>query len=199
MTNGYPAGESRRQAVRVEDRVLLSVSPVTPEKYASLEEDFKRGIPPYIQDGLSDIQMYVGTQTSLARIESKDEDLGRFLRHLDTKINMVLQKLSGDRSPFENLTMREVTISSTGISFQSKEAMNKEAKVELNIVLLPDSVYIYCLGEVVGCKKNTADGCEPFSISCKFSLIMEEDREKLMEHNFKTQSLALRNRRRARE
>ena len=111
----------------------------------------------------------------------------------------VLQKLSGKNSPFENLTLHEVTISSTGLSFQAKEAMNQGAKVELNVVLLPDYAYIYCLGEIVGCKKNTDEGGDPFSISCKFSLIMEEDREKLMEHNFKMQSLALRNRRRSRE
>jgi len=40
-----------------------------------------------------------------------------------------------------------------------------------------------------------SDGGVKFRIACEFVLIMEEDQEKLIQHNFKQQSLALRNRR----
>ena len=103
MTNEYSDGESRRQAVRVEDRVLLSVAQVSPEKYAALEEDFNRGIPPYIQEGFSDIQMYVGTQTALSRIQSKDADLGNFLRHLIPRLTWCCKSSQGTVHPLKTL------------------------------------------------------------------------------------------------
>lgn len=200
MSNEYLGDGCRRHAVRVEDRILFSWSPVSKEKFAELKEYFNRGIPPYIQEGLTEIQMYVGTQSALARIQQRDEDLGRFLQHMDTKVNMLLQKLSGGTSPFDRLVLQEVTLSSMGLSFLTEQAPDPGTIIEVNLVLLPDYVYVYCLGEVVGSRPHEAPGNAPTKVvSCQFVLIMEEDREKLVQHSFKKQSLALRNRRLAEE
>ncbi len=196
MDNQYTGGECRRQAVRVEDRILLSWSPVTREKVAEVKEYISRGIPPYLQEGLTEIQLYVGTQSALARIQERDEDLGLFLQHLDTKVNMLLQKVSGGVSPFDRLVLQEVTLSSVGLSFLADQDMAQGTTLEFNLVLLPDYVYVYCLGEVVGCRPSgAAAGVLAQLVSCQFTLIMEEDRERLVQHSFKKQSLALRNRR----
>jgi len=196
MSDGNLEGESRRQAVRVTDRVLMSVNEVTAEHLARLRADFERGIPPYNQEGLTEVQVYIGAQTALAHIRQRDEDLGRFLQHLDTKINMLLQKAEGGNSPFDALVAREVSISSTGLSFPADESMAKGVILELNLVLLPDYVHIYCLAEVVDCRRPDPDeGSYANNVCCRYVLIMEEDREKLVQHNFRQQSLALRNRR----
>ncbi|OIP44756.1 MAG: hypothetical protein AUK28_09460 [Desulfobacterales bacterium CG2_30_60_27] len=196
MNNHYTGEACRRQAVRVEDRILLSWSPVSMEKFAVLKEYFNRGIPPYLQEGLTEIQMYVGTQSALARIQQRDEDLGRFLQHLDTKVNMLLQKVTGGASPLDRLALQEVILSSVGLSFPAAQALEPGAMLEFNLVLLPDYVYVYCLGEVVGCRPHEVTGGDPAQfVSCRFALIMEEDRERLVQHSFKKQSLALRNRR----
>lgn len=200
MSNGFSNGESGRQAVRVTDRIMMSANEVSADRFAELQESFDRGISPYNQEGLTDLQMYVGIQTALAHIQQKDEDLGRFLQHLDTKVNMILGKLSGVASPFDSLVMREVTISSTGMSFPAQKKFSKGALVEFNLVLLPDYLHIYCLGEVVDCREaNVAAGEKNPNVCCKFTLIMEEDRERLVQHNFRQQSLALRNRRLGRD
>ena len=196
MNNHYTGEACRRQAVRVEVRILLSWSPVSMEKFAVLKEYFNRGIPPYLQEGLTEIQMYVGTQSALARIQQRDEDLGRFLQHLDTKVNMLLQKVTGGASPLDRLALQEVILSSVGLSFPAAQALEPGAMLEFNLVLLPDYVYVYCLGEVVGCRPHEVTGGDPAQfVSCRFALIMEEDRERLVQHSFKKQSLALRNRR----
>jgi len=140
--------------------------------------------------------MYVGTQSALARIQQRDEDLGRFLQHLDTKVNMLLQKVTGGASPLDRLALQEVILSSVGLSFPAAQALEPGAMLEFNLVLLPDYVYVYCLGEVVGCRPHEVTGGDPAQfVSCRFALIMEEDRERLVQHSFKKQSLALRNRR----
>ena len=66
----------------------------------------------------------------------------------------------------------------------------------LHISLLPDYVYIFCFGEVVSVEKNDSPRPGANRIALKFVLINDNDKEKLVQHNFRQQSLALRNRRR---
>ncbi len=187
---------NRRQAVRITDRVLLSVNEVLQDKYDAIVEDFNHGIPLYNQEGLADIQMFIGAQSALNRLQERDEDLADFLRHLDTKVNMVLKRVKGEKSPFEDLKMQKANLSGNGIAFLCDQDATMDSILEMHIVLLPAYIYVYCFGKVVSNESfKDEDGTEKYRLGVEFTLLMEEDREKLIQHNFKQQSLALRNRR----
>ena len=188
---------NQRQSVRMAERVLLSHAPVSPARYKSIADAYTKGIPPYNQEELVDIQMYIGAQGALNRIRDRDKDLAAYLQHLDTKVNLLLKKLGGEESPFDRLKFQEVNLSGSGIGFTSPQPLKDEEVVELHIILLPEYTYIYCFGKVVNAKAfKTAEGATLYRIHAKFILLMEEDQEKLVQHNFKQQSLLLRNRRR---
>ncbi|OKY74432.1 MAG: hypothetical protein BM485_13295 [Desulfobulbaceae bacterium DB1] len=196
MTKRNTEDADRRQSVRIAGRNLFYCQPVSRERFNAVAQDFADGIPPYNQDGLSDIQMFIGAQSALARIREKDADLGDFLAHLDTKINLVLKKTSASKTIFDKLKLHDLSLSGSGIAFIAPGKIDTGTVLEFHIALLPSYTYIYCFGKVVSCSPlPEREGKVPYKVGAEFVLIMQEDQEKLIQHNFKQQSLALRNRR----
>jgi len=186
----------RRNSVRVTGRNLFYCEPVSKDQVQQIVEDYKKGIPPYNQEGLAEIQVYIGAQRALARIKEKDNDLGEYLCHLDTKMNLMLKKLDTEGGLFSKMVMKELTMSGGGIDFIHNEDFETGKILALHISLLPDYAYIYALGRVKNCSlAKEVDGEKLYRIAAEYVLIMDEDRELIIQHNFKQQSLALRNRR----
>ncbi|MEW6501659.1 MAG: PilZ domain-containing protein [Thermodesulfobacteriota bacterium] len=188
---------NRRGSVRIADRVLLAVKRVAKERYEAVAADYRHGISLYNQEGLADIQMFVGAQGALSRLKERDADLADFLRHLDNKLNLVLQRVQAERTPLDDLRLQKVNLSGSGIAFVAEEEFREQEVLEIHLVLLPAYTYIYCFGTVVSCEALPRKGQEKaaFRVGVEFTLLMDDDQEKLVQHNFKQQSLALRNRR----
>lgn len=191
--------QDRRDSVRVTGRNLFNFLVITPEKFAAVKADFNEGIPPYNQEGLADIQVFIGAQSALVKIRERDEDLGDFLSHLDNKMNLLLKRASKEKTLLDKLTLHDLNLSGKGIAFVSATKVEIDDILEFHIALLPTYTYIYCFGKLLSCEELQRDGRTFYKLGCEFVLIMEEDQEKLIQHNFRQQSLALRNRRKARK
>lgn len=193
-------GLNRRQSVRVNDRLMLALNPVSAEKMQTIVKDFQQGISPYNQEDLSDIQMFIGAQSALAKLRERDADLADFLQHLDNKMNLMLKQVKGGVSTLDNLAMFMGNISAHGLAFCAETPFNHGEIFEIHLVLLPVYTYVYAFGKVVVCdpvKGEEISGCR-FRVGLEFVFLLDEDREKIIQHTFKQQSLALRNRRRSR-
>ena len=196
MADNSSVESDRRQSVRVMGRNLFYFQPITKEKFAALQRDFEAGIPLYNHEGLADIQMFIGAQSALSRIRERDSDLGDFLAHLDSKINVILKKAIGTKTIIDNLTLHDLDLSGRGLAFVAERRMEVDDILEFHIALLPSYTYVYCFGRVLSCQEQPPQESGIFfKVAAEFVLIMEDDQEKLIQHNFKQQSLALRNRR----
>jgi len=193
-------GLNRRQSVRVTDRIMLAIYPASTEKMQAVAKDFEQGISPYNQEGLTDIEMFIGAQSALAKLRERDSDLADFLQHLDHKMNMMLkQVIKGGESPLDALIMRKANLSANGIAFCCDVPVRQGEMVEIHLVLLPAYIYVYSFGKVISCdpvpeEEGEGTGCK-FRVALEFVFLLDEDREKIIQHTFKQQSLALRNRR----
>lgn len=196
MAESFDTDENRRQSVRVSDKVLLTYEQISSDEYAAIVKDNNRGISPRKQKGSADIELFIGAQNALGRIRDKDEDLADFLQHIDAKISQILKTVKGSPSTFDELSLQEVSISGSGIGFYAKQPQQVGDIMECSMVLLPNYSYIHCFGNVIKCE-NIPDGPagKPYRIAIKFCLLQEEDRERIIQHSFKLQSLALRHRR----
>lgn len=186
----------RRRSVRIMGRVLFGWGRISAGHHERISADYENGISLYSQESLAEIQSFIGAQNALSRIGEKDNDLADFLGHIDTKINLLLKKVSGERTILDSLTMQNVSLSGGGLAFLAEEKVEKGLFVECHVVLLPEYSYVYSLGKVVNCLPVTGENNKScFRVSMEYSLIMEEDREKVIQHNFRQQSLSLRNKR----
>lgn len=198
--SGTTTNVERRSSVRVTGRNLFDFKILTDEQYEGLADDFDDGISLYNQQNLMDMQMFVGAQSALTKIGEKDPDLAEFLQHLDMKMNVLLQRLDGNKSPIEDLKLRDLNLSGSGIAFICDKQIADEIKLEMRIVLLPTYIFVYAVGRVTECEVAREEKGKTFyKWRVAFTLIMDEDREKLIQHNFRLQSLALRNRRQKRD
>ena len=191
-----PADQNRRQAVRVNDRILLSSKKLEQDRYNVIAQNYHNGISLYNQKEVGEIAIYLGSQASLARIREKDEDLANFLQHLDAKLSRVLASVSMKPSPIDSLSAQEVTLSGTGLAFFSNQQFSIGDLIELHLVLMPEFLHTYAIAKAVSAEKISAAEVEfNFKVGCEFVLIMEAERETLIQHLFKRQQLALRNKR----
>ncbi len=189
-------GRNRRTAVRATDRVLLAYKKITREKFEEILKDYREGISIYNQDGLKDIQMHIGAQSALDRLQARDPDLADFLKHLDNKVNIIMRRVKGEKTIFDSLKMQKISLSATGIAFFAFEEFKAGELVEVHLALLPSYTHIYFFAEVThSAREGEHQGRPIFLVGTEFVLMMDEDREKLVQHNFKQQRLALRTRR----
>jgi len=178
--------------------MMLAVHPASVEKMEAVARDFQQGISPYNQEGLADIQMFIGAQNALAKLRERDADLADFLQHLDNKMSMMLKQVRGGVSPLDAMVMHKANISANGIAFCADVPVRPGEIIEIHIVLLPSYTYVYSFGKVVSCEPSPEGeelGCR-FRVGVEFVFLLDEDREKIVQHAFKQQSLVLRNSRR---
>ncbi len=186
----------RRRSVRIMGRVLFGWGRISTGHYERISADYDNGISLYSQESLAEIQSFIGAQNALSRLGEKDNDLADFLGHIDTKINLLLKKVSGEKTILDSLTMQNVSLSGGGLAFLANEKVEKGSYVECHVVLLPEYSHAYSVGKVVNCMPVAGENDKScFRVSMEYSLIMEEDREKIIQHNFRQQSLSLRNKR----
>ena len=67
--------------------------------------------------------------------------------------------------------------------------------IEMQFLLQPEHTFIDCFGRVVDCKEDPESDSGKYRISVSFELVMDADRESLIQYNFRQQSLALKRRR----
>lgn len=188
--------DDRRSSVRVTGRNLFAYKEIAEQTYAEYAKDFQDGISLYSQESLADMQIFVGAQSALGRLRDKDEDLADFLQHLDMKMNILLKKVDHGKTPLDDLKLRDLNLSGAGIAFIAPNEIAVGTFLEFRVVLLPNYLFIYAIGKVTKCETVSHEGEQHFyRVGAEFALIMDEDRERLIQHNFRQQSLALRNRR----
>ena len=186
----------KRRSIRVTSRLLFGHRKISPEKFQAIKEDCDNGISMYNREELADIQVYAGAQTALTRLQDRDKDLAAFLQHLDGKLNLLLKKMNSAPSLLDDLNLQRINIGGHGIAFWTDEVHLKGELLELHIIMSADNSYINCFCEVVDSWEEKEEGDQKlFRVSLEYLLIMEHDREILIQYNFKQQSMALQRRR----
>jgi len=184
----------RRAYIRVKDRILLEFEPID-------EDDFRERVKAY-EEGrdipwsiCTHLQFAQDLSLPLRKIREKDEALATVLEVLDQKLNLILNKLSteGDKCPATPYT---VDLSAAGLAFFYPREIPKGTILKLDIGLLPQQQFFRCFGKVIRCVPK---GENKFEVGVSFIWIMEDDKERLIEHIFQRQVLQLRLRRQQRE
>jgi hypothetical protein len=188
---------NNRNSVRITSRILFGHHKIDEQDFEQIRTDCDSGISLYNRSDLADMQIYRSAKGVLSRIKEKDKDMAIFLQHLDAKLNVLIQKMDSAPSLFDSFTLQKVNIGGNGVAFWNRESYSEGEIVELHLIIPPDDFYINCFAEVVKCVKDENSKSEEttFRVAVKFILVMESDREALVQYNFKQQSLALQRRR----
>ncbi len=174
--------KDRRRYVRVEDKLYLKYRVIEKDEYERVKDEFFRGIFP-CESSFSHPLLSKVTDKDIKEVERENPTLGKVLRILDIKLNLILNLLD----PFKKIDFRKdepkkVVISGSGISFwvDRSHKIKVGDYVELHIGIIPFLCVITCWAKVV----RVEDGDFQKFIALDYDMMLEEDREKIIEYVF---------------
>ena len=184
--------DDRRSHIRIKDRILLYVQPITEDDYQARIKAFREGTD-YPLSECTYLVNVQGIDSTIRKIKERDEAMARAIEIIDQKLNMVINLLSLDLQEECPAKPHVVDMSAAGIAYGSGKSVKLGQKVQLDIGLLPEHNFLRCYGEITRCDKVA--GKKGYSVAVKFIWITESDRDRLVEHIFQKQVLQLRIRR----
>ena len=191
--------QDRREYFRVDDTVSLSFQVIPESNLQARLDCLDKGLDDEftVMANLAVIsQEMAGT---LRKIEGESPDTARYLKSLDSKIDMLGRAFVAWSSDLSDQPVNNVNLSASGIAFHTPEPIAVGADIELKL-LLPSFTGLLIFGEVVACEKvNDSPGDAPYRVRVNFTHLREKDRDLLIRHALKRQSEMLRKRREQQE
>ncbi|RUM89158.1 MAG: hypothetical protein DSZ24_01840 [Thermodesulfatator sp.] len=182
-----PEKETRTH-VRVDDRILLRLRPLSLEEFQKKIARYRSGEESPWIDPLRSPGEARKLDYHLKKLREKNRDLAEILEIMALKMDRLLVHLKSEEVLRE---FREVqaNISGAGLRVPVENPPQVGEIFELDIGLLPDYYFFRVYGEVVR--------VEDSQVAFKFIWITEEDLDRLVQHVFRRQLLLIQASRRA--
>lgn len=198
--------DERRRYFRVEDQVILAWHALTPlEKNKGLER-FDRGEVHYPDNAGLFLSLEADLLDIMQAISVKQPEIVKAFKLLNRKINLFARTMPMNDSVTTLLDEKAQTVnlSASGLSFTANQNAVQGQDIQLEIVLLPEKLYILCYAIVVDCNELTlaeqeANNMHSYRLNVDFSTIRDEDVERLVQHIMRKEVEFLRARRKSRQ
>ena len=188
-------GADRRNYFRIDDTVRLSVRRVPPEELESrfdqLDHDLVGNFTVMSSLAAITAQMTMG----LRRIENRDPDLAAYLRAIDQKIEVIGRAFITQEPEFHAEHAVPANLSAGGMCVGVDEAFEPGATLEIRMLLFPSFTGLMIYGTVIDSEPSREDDESQrfnYLTRIEFTHIRESDRELLIRHLLRRQSLQLR-------
>lgn len=172
--------QERRRYYRIEDEVMVSLTPIAASEIDAHLEDFWSN-----EDANSvrnDYNYQISQHIADRRvIEKKMPELGRYLSVLEKQIDWLTQRLSADNTE-DLLTRKTSNLSAQGISYHADKAPQQGDMVEFKLKLLPSGLRLVIIARVVLVETDSSQNRGEYKISLDFEHLHEADREILIKH-----------------
>lgn len=116
----------------------------------------------------------------IQNLKVHNQECAKALELLNRKLNLIAssQKI-GMRVHLFDKVPQKVNISACGVAFKTDQALQLGQSVLIEMLLMPQKVYIQCLGEVMACDQLDKD---EYQVNVDFDVLREEDKEQLIQH-----------------
>ncbi|MBF0142062.1 MAG: PilZ domain-containing protein [Magnetococcales bacterium] len=184
--------KQQREFVRVDDLLPFSWRVVSEEEFRRVMTHFeKHGVFPDRSGGIQKLMDTLDISGPLKKLERADPTLAQIMSRLDVKLNLLIRLFhpSEDQKP---LVPTPVNLSGGGLAFWEAGTQLTEGQIlEFRLALSLETVAsVECYGRVMKVFMNDRDGMA--KMACKFEPILDQHREKLIQHIFRKQAELLR-------
>lgn len=184
----------RRRYYRIDDDVMMSYQVVTetgPAEFsAELADDTLTpfGLINYLRKTTDD------AKSILSRIERKDKDMADYMRLMNEKIENLAKLFIVEKTNLKNKETKNINISAGGIGFNCDEEIKPGSWLEIKLVMYPSLLGIHTFGKVIRCERENcpSNHPEPYFVGVEFEKLREMDRDLLIGHILRKQSIMIR-------
>lgn len=184
----------RRRYFRIADRALIKYRGIAPDdlarERATLQAYELRTAN--LAAALLDIDVHL--QDALAALRGVDRQIAEALDLLNRKLTLLGRVVALEAGvdvagEYREHSPADVSLSGGGIALTAPDPLDLDAHLAIDLVLLPSSQALRAIGRVVDCR---AAGDAAFRIRIEFTDLRENDRDCLVQHIVRRQSVALR-------
>lgn len=194
MNDTTATGADRRAFFRINDRLILSLMPLSDAEAEQIGQQIIDATPEagQLTQQLSTLQKSFNHLTD--QIGHTDRDIARALRMLDDKVNLLAQNVQLLHTPLNPETANEVNLSAGGLAVMTDVAFQSRSALEARMQLLPGGLHIRAVAKVIACEQmlESTNG-KSFYLRVAFTHMSETDRNILVKHTLNRQAEELRN------
>lgn len=194
MNDTTATGADRRAFFRINDRLILSLMPLSDAEAQQIGQQIIDATPEagQLTQQLSTLQKSFNHLTD--QIGHTDRDIARALRMLDDKVNLLAQNVQLLHTPLNPETANEVNLSAGGLAVMTDAAFQPRSALEARMQLLPGGLHIRAVAKVIACEQmlESTNG-KSFYLRVAFTHMSETDRNILVKHTLNRQAEELRN------
>ena len=185
-----PPGQERREYFRIEDTLSMSARQVDSQQLPKLLKQLEHGLDSdfTVMSSLAGITQ--GVAGVLRKIELREPDVGRYLKSIDQKIELLGRAMMMQNSDLSEQQPTTVNLSASGMGFDYPEALASGATLELKMLLRPSFTGMLVYAQVLSCEPLE----EGYHVRVDFTHIREHDRDVLIRHVLQRQGELLRQR-----
>ncbi|HRE32291.1 MAG TPA: hypothetical protein PLD88_09990 [Candidatus Berkiella sp.] len=195
--------DERRRYFRIEDDAILTWRRITLQEKEQGLARIQRGEIDYPDTAGFFLSMEADLMDVIHSL-AKQPEVAQALELLNRKINLFARcmPINDSVSTLLDEKAQPVSLSASGISFETNEAASKDQDILLEMVLLPERIYILCYAVVVDClpiERQTEESTTIYRMNVDFMTIRDEDIERLIQHIMRKEVAFLRARRKSRQ
>jgi len=196
MTQDRKTNDDRREYFRVNDAVRLNIRLVDQAQLDELLARLEQGITGSFTVMSSLAAISAEMAVSMRRIENSDPDVAGYLKALDRKIEVLGRAFLAEETDLVSEVAHPVNLSAGGMGMLVNEQYPVGASVEIKMLLFPSFTGVLTYGTVVACSPLAAEDREQgysHDMRIEFTHLREQDRDILIRHVLRCQSMELRN------
>ena len=172
--------DERRRYFRIEDIVVLTVTPIQKHELDKRLEQFWTHPHEYSISNEYNLQLEQQV-VDFHAIKAKMPELARYLSVQQKQIDLLNQKLSSTEEVSSH-PPKQVNLSAQGILFNTNDKLNADDIVDLHLELGPGGHKMSIFARVIDIRNNTSDDQDAYQVSFDFEHIHDVDREALVKH-----------------
>ncbi len=186
----------RREFFRIDDEVLLKVSPITEADVEAIAARINDRMP----DRFTVAANFAVSSRQMSRVlhgfSSDTPEIGRYLKMVDQKLNHLARLFVLEEAARGDFLPLHVNLSAGGLVFPSPIEHVPGTLLEMSMVLHPSTTGILSMSRVVYCERQVESaGAYPWQIAVEYSHIREADRDLLVSHIMNRETELLRRQR----
>jgi hypothetical protein len=189
--NGRGVEKERRRYFRVEEEIILYYREIAPHEIPDQSNEAGLGMDPFTLSSSLDF-LTQESRTLLRKLEKEIPDVAEFLKILERKIDLMARAFLSCETDLAEQQARRVSLSASGLSFDTDQPYTLGKVLELKMVLLPRLIGVVAYGRVIYCKKGRDHFRLPYQIAVDFVGLSDRDRELLIRYVVKQQMQQLR-------
>lgn len=195
MTETPSTHDDRREYFRVEDAVRLSIRQVDEAQLDRLLERLEHNITGSFTLMSSLAAISGEMAVSMRRIENSEPDIAAYLKALDRKIEVLGRAFIAQDTELTEQPAHPVNLSAGGMALLVDKDYPNGSVIEIKMLLFPSFTGVLTYGTVVACSALSAPEQEAgytHSMRVEFTHMREADRDILIRHVLRCQSMELR-------